>query len=154
MEDCRELSCHGKKIGKQGRVLGVVPPWLFKQHRSYTAVKEGMGDCGQWTDFNYITDPLRIPPLTHPHSAVPTRANRETRAQKNPEICSQSVITLTDVQMYFVWRNVADCKHFHLCFPLRTPGLHPFIDVFLFGLCKSMMQVKGTCQFSTAQVWI
>lgn len=29
------------KTAKQGRVLGVVPPRLFKQHRSYTALQEG-----------------------------------------------------------------------------------------------------------------
>lgn len=38
-------------------------------------MKEEGRDCGQWTDFNYITDPLCTPPLTHPHSAVPTRSN-------------------------------------------------------------------------------
>jgi len=41
MEDWGELSCRWKKIGERERFSGVVPPWMFKQHRGYAALKEG-----------------------------------------------------------------------------------------------------------------
>jgi hypothetical protein len=65
---------------------------------------EGRRDCGQWTDFNYITDPLRISSLTHPHSAVPTRVNL---ALPGKHVLTRPVkyihslwSALTDVQSY------------------------------------------------------